>query len=130
MWKLNKEDEQYNKLYGPLKFKLKMMQLMMDNQKEIIEEIKQWNVDTRITLMEKHMSPLTKRWLDYRDEIRKLFESNPGLIKEDDFSLVSDFMDGCIKRDIIEEGKNLLATNDNFREKLLTSIKKLQDKLL
>ncbi len=130
VWFFKREDERYIKLYGPLKFKLKMMELMMNNQKEIIEEIKEWNINTKLDLMQKHMSPLGKRWLEYRDEIRNLFEQNPGLITDEDFKLISDFMDGCIKRDIIEDGKNLLATNDNFREKLLTSIKNLQDKLL
>lgn len=131
VWFFKKEDDRYIKLYGPLKFELKMMQLTVSNRDEILEDIKEWgDVNTRIDLMQKHMRPMTKKWLEHRDKIRKLFEDNPGLIKEEDFELASDFIDGCIKREITEEGQNHFAINENRISKLMDSIKNLQDKLL
>lgn len=131
VWKLNNNNEKYKKLYGPLKFNLLMMRLMVANREDVLEDIKKWgSVDLRIDMMRKHMSPLTKKWIEHRDNIRSLFETNPGLIKKDDFSLMSDFIDGCIKREITEEGQNSLALNENRTDKLLKAVKDLQNKLL
>ncbi len=114
-----------------MKFNLLMMKLIFDNQSEAQEEIKRWaSIEMQIDLTQKHVSPLTQTWINHRDEIRHLFKSNSGLIKKVDFKLVADFMDGCIKREIIEDGKNVLAINKNMRNKLLDAIKSLQDKLL
>lgn len=125
------DERRYEGLYGPLKFNLLMMKLLVENREDVLKDIQEWlNVETRIDLMQKHMSPLTERWIKHRDIIRELFEKNSGLIKKDDFELVSDFMDGCIKREIIEEGQNVLATNENRMNKILGSVKSLQDKLL
>lgn len=133
-WKLakkQKEYERYEKLYGPLKFNLMMMKLMVENKADILEDINKWgSVDMRNDLLMKHYSPLTIKWIEYRDIIRNLIEKNPGLIKEADIGLISDFMDGCIKKEIIEEGKNALATNPNRMNKLTEVVAKLQKKLL
>lgn len=132
-YKTRKEEEKkrYEKLYGPLKFNLLMMRLIVINKKEVLDDIKKWlNVEVQINLIEKHVSPLTKKWIKHRDNIKNLFEENPGLIKKDDFSSVSDFMDGCIKREIIEEGKNVLATDENRTNKILKVIEDFQNKLL
>jgi len=131
VWKLNKNDEKYQKLYGPLRFELLMMKLAVENREEVLKDIKEWlNVETQINLMQKHMSPLTKRWLSHRDKIRKLFEENAGFIKKRDFNLVSDFMDGCIKREIIEEGTIVLAVNETRTNRLLEAVAGLQERLL
>jgi len=131
VWKLNKNESRYQKLYGPLKFNLLMMKLIFENEKEVIDDIKKYfNVKNQGELMMKHLSPLAKRWLNHRDNIKDLFEKNPGLINKEDFDLMSNFIDGCIKREIIEEGKNILAVNKERTDKLLEAIKKLQNKLL
>ncbi len=129
-WRAN-ENNRREKLYGPLKLYFKMMELTTDNREEVLTDIKEWgSVDMRINLMSKHMSPLTHKWLSYRDIIRNLLEQNSGLIKDEDFILVSDFIDGCIKREIIEEGKNVLAVNESRTNKLLEAVKNFQKKLL
>ena len=131
-YKARREDEKrYEKLYGPLKFNLLMMRLLVINKKEVLDDIKKWlSIEVQIDLIEKHMSPLTQRWIKHRDNIKSLFEENPGLIKKNDFNLMSDFMDGCIKREIIEEGKNVLATDENRTNKLLKAVEDFQNKLL
>lgn len=131
VWRLNKSDERYRKLYGPLKFNLKMMKLMVENREEVQKDIEDWfDPGMRLNSMQKHMRPLTQKWIEYKDNIKTLFEENPGLIEKQDFDLVSDFMDGCIKREITEEGKNDFAENKNRTTKLLDAIKKLQEKML
>lgn len=126
-----KENERYENLYGPLKFQLLSMKLIVENKEEVLTEIKKWaSAEMRIDLMTKHLSPLTIKWLQYRDNVRRLLEGKPGLIKIDDFDLVKDFLDGCIKREIIEEGKNVLAVNENMMNKLLDAVENFQKKLL
>lgn len=128
---LNNKNHRYSKLYGPLKFNLLMMKLMVKNKEEILDDIKEWaSVEMRIDMMEKHLSPLTLRWIKHSDNIKVLFEENAGLIKKEDFNLMSDFMDGYVKREITEQGKNLLAVNENRTTKMLDAIKKFQDKLI
>ncbi|MEK7602427.1 MAG: hypothetical protein AAB472_02990 [Patescibacteria group bacterium] len=133
-WRLSdrtREDMRYEKLYGPLKFHLLVMKLLVENREEVSKDIEEWrNVEVRIDLMQKHMSPLTIKWIEHRDNIRSLFEQFPGFIKEQDFRLFTDFMDGCIKREVIEEGKNIMALNENRTNKLLDAIGSFQDKLL
>jgi len=131
VWRLNKNDDEHKKLYGPLKFNLLMMKILVDNREDILKDIKEWkSVEVRLDLMKKHMSPLTIKWIKHRDIIRNLFEENPGLIREEDFNLAAEFIDGCIKRDIIEDGKNELALKKQRTDKLLDAVKNLQDKLL
>jgi len=104
---------------------------MVSNREEVLGDIKEWlNVETRLDLMGRHASPLTEKWIKYKDNIRNLFEENSGLIKKGDFSMMSDFMDGCIKREITEEGKNVLATDENRTKKLLKAVENFQNKLL
>jgi hypothetical protein len=131
VWWLTDRSEKYKKLYGPLKFNLLMMQLLTNNKEEILEDVKQWaNEETQINLMQEHLSPLTLKWIKHSDNIRTLFEENSGLIKKDDFELVKDFMDGYVKREITEQGKNLMAIRESRTDKLLEAISNLQQKLL
>ncbi len=123
------EHLRYEKLYGPLRFNLSLMKLYSNNQAQVVEDIKQWgNVEVRIAMMQEHLNPLVLKWIECRDRIRELFENNSGLIKKSDLTLVDNFIDGCIKREITEDGKNVLAVNENMTEKLLTAVKSLQDK--
>jgi hypothetical protein len=127
-----REEARYEKLYGQLRLKFAMMKIMTENQQEVINDIKEWhsNVEVRIDLLPKHINPLVTKWIGYRDEIKNLFELNSGLIKKEDFSLVADFMDGCIKREITEDGKNFLAVNESRTNKLMDAVAMFQNKLL
>jgi hypothetical protein len=131
VWKLDDNNERYKKLYGPLKFHLLMMKLMVANKEDVYKDIKDWysSAELRVNMMQKHMTPLTKQWINHKDDIKKLFEENPGLVKKDDFGLMSDFMDGCVKREITEDGKNDFTENNRV-DKLLKAIENLQSKLL
>jgi hypothetical protein len=62
VWKLNNNNERYKKLYGPLKFHLLMMRLMVRNRDEVFNDIKEWlNVETRISLMHIVLGICSKR---------------------------------------------------------------------
>ncbi len=131
VWLLNRHSEKYQKLYGPLRFNLQMMKIITTNNEEVVADIKKWaNVETQIDLMTKHLPPLTEKWINHVTNVKTLFEQNSGLINKCDFDLMSDFMDGYVKREITEGGKNLMAIEDGRRGKLLDAIKNLQERLL
>jgi len=126
-----KVEEQYQKLYGPLRYQLLVMKILEENKKDLMEEIKNEydNPALRTESFRKDVNPLTVKWISCKNDIRKLFENYSGYIKKTDILLVKDFLDGCIKREITEEGKNQWMSEDRV-EKLLSAIKTLQDKLL
>lgn len=130
-WFLNRSQERYQQLYGPLKLNLLMMQIITENSEEIAKEIQETigNTDIRIESLSTHISPLTREWLVYRDTIKLLIEKNIGLVRHRDIALVKEFMDAHLKRKIIQEGQNSLATEERIT-KIIGVIKKLQDKLL
>jgi len=129
--KRKSEEERRQKLYGSLIFNLMLMDIITSNQQDLMEEIKSDlnDPEIRINAYRKDVRPLVVRWISCKDNIKKLFENYPGYIKKDDILLVRDFLDGCIKRDITENGKNRW-TNEERTEKLLSAIKALQDRLL
>lgn len=83
----------------------------------------------RIEEMQTHGRPLVSEWIKHKESIEKLFEEYPGQIKKADIGMVSDFLDGCIKRKITEDGQNWYTTEERTN-KLMTAIQALQDKLL
>jgi hypothetical protein len=131
VWLMTDRSEKYKKLYAPLRFHLMMMKLIVENREEVREDIQKWgDVATRINMIQVHMSPLTKKWIGHYEAIKELIEANAGLIKKKDFQLVSDFMDGFVKREITENGRNLLAERESRTSKLMDAVKALQDRLL
>ncbi len=130
VWFLSAENERYLKLYGPLKFNLEMMKLITQNRDDVITDIKKWeNPQNQIDLIKKHINPLVKKWIEHKDNVRNLFEKYPGLIRKKDFKKVSDFMDGCIKREITEDLQNFLALEEERVDKLLRIVTLLQEKI-
>jgi len=129
--KNKKEEERYQKLYGPLTHKLLVMKIIENNKKDLMEEIRKAfdSPDLRIEAYRNDLNPLTIKWIFYKDDIKKLFEDYSGYIKKTDILLVENFLDGCIKREITDEGKNKW-TNEERIEKLLSAIKALQNRLL
>jgi len=127
----NQNEEKYQKLYGPLVYHLLRMRLLTDNRKSLTEEIKETFNDPsyRIDELQKHGRPLVSKWIQYKEAIEKLLEEYPGYIRKEDLNLVSDFLDGCIKREITENGKNDYTTKERT-EKLLVAIQAIQKKLL
>jgi hypothetical protein len=128
---LDQDQERYEVLYGPLRFHLLMMKLIIENREEVSNEIKTEinNVEMRINSMSAHISPLTQKWLSHRDIIRSLLEGNPGYIKKHDFALFAEFLDAYLKREIIQEGQNSLSTEERIT-KIMDVVKQLQDRLL
>ena len=108
------------------------MKIITDNQQEVIEDIRKWHnsAEDRVNLFPTHVNPLVQKWFSYRDQIKNLFEDNSGLIKKEDFRLVSKFMVGCLKREITENGTNWLAVNETRTSILMDAVEKFQIKLL
>lgn len=129
--KRRSEEEKYQKLYGSLTYKLMLMDIFTSNQQDLVKDIKNELNDPniRIEAYKEDVNPLVVKWLSCKDDVKKLFENYPGYIKKADILLVKDFLDGCIKREITENGKNKW-TNKERTDKLLSAVKALQDRLL
>lgn len=127
----NKDEERFQKLYGPLTYHLLKMKLLTSNREQLTAEIMQQLSDAsqRIGEMQTHGRPLVLEWIKHKESIEKLFEQYPGQIKKRDLGLVGDFLDGCIKRKITEDGKNWYTTEERTN-KLMAAIHALQEKLL
>jgi len=129
--KNKKEEELYQKLYGPLIYNLLLMRLLTNNREQLTKEIREFFSDGQSRLEEliKRANPLVKRWIRHKENIEKLLMEYPGYIKKEDLKLVSDFFDGCIKREITEEGKNIYTTEERVNS-LLDTIEMMQKKFL
>ncbi|HEY4473605.1 hypothetical protein A3C20_02125 [Candidatus Kaiserbacteria bacterium RIFCSPHIGHO2_02_FULL_55_25] len=127
----NRNEERYQKLYGPLIYQLLKMRLLTSNREQLTAEIMQELRDPsqRIEEMQTHGRPLVLEWIKHKESIEKLFEEYPGQIKNEDIGLVGDFLDGCIKRKITEDGKNWYTTEERTN-KLMTAIQALQERFL
>ncbi len=127
----NRDEDRYQKLYGPLIYHLLKMKLLTSNREQLMREIKDELKDPthRLEEMQTHGRPLVAEWIQHKESIEKLFENYPGHIKRKDIGLVSDFLDGCIKRKISENGQNWYTTEERI-SKLMTAIKVLQEKLI
>lgn len=130
-WLAEKNKEEYETLYGPLRFHLLMMKIITKNNNEvsmqISKEIK--NVEMRLNSINTHINPLVMKWLEHRDIIRTLLQTNSGYIRKCDLDLIEEFLDACLKREIAQEGRNNLATDERI-DKIIDIVKKLQEKLL
>jgi uncharacterized protein YqhQ len=133
-WYLEKRRDnllRLEKLYGPLRFKLSLMRLYSENQAQVLEQIRQYGgAEYKTALMLEHVNPLVLKWIECRDDIRKLCETNSGLIRRSDYVLVDNFLDGCIKREITDDGTNILAEDEEMTEKLLSAVKDFQEKYI
>jgi len=127
----NKDEEKYQKLYGPLTYHLLCMRLLTNNRERLTEEIRETFNDatSRITEMQTHGRPLVGKWISHKEEIEQLLEKYPGYIKKEDLGLIGDFLDGCIKREITENGRNMYTTEERT-DKILDAIRAMQAKLL
>lgn len=127
----NRGEERYQKLYGPLTYHLLRMKLLTSNREQLTAEIMQELSDAsqRIEEMQTHGRPLVHEWIKHKESMEKLFEEYPGQIKRKDIALVGNFLDGCIKRKITEDGKNWYTTEERTN-KLMTAIQALQKELL
>jgi hypothetical protein len=127
----SKKNEQEIKLYGPLKFHLMMILLINKNKEDIIEsDIRESGagIETQNNLYKIHIVPLIKKlWLHF-DRIMGLFERYPGFIRREHFYLVKNFVDGYMKREIIEHGANSLTNNERL-DKLIDAVEALQKEM-
>lgn len=126
-----KEEERYEKLYGKMTYHLLYMKVISKNREDLTGEIVRVikDVDYKNQSLIKHINPLVLNWINHKDSLKKAIDDHPGYIKKEHIKLIEDFIDGLVKREIIEEGKNIYA-NEGRINKLLNAIKALQDNLL
>ena len=130
--KADREQKQFEKLYGTLTYHLLAMKVLTDNKDGLMEEIRteySGNIEMKNTALVTELKPLILRWHDHKDKLKEIIANNSGYLNKDHVQLVEDFLDGCLKREIADEGKNHRATEERM-DKLLTAVKALQDKLL
>ena len=131
----NRNEEQYRRLYGPVIYHLLMMKTLTSNREELTKEIvNTWrDIDMKNKELVKNLNPLITQWIGHKDSLELLFKDFSGYIRRKDLRLVEDFLDGCIKRNIITSengGTNFYATKEERINKLLEAIIKLQNKLI
>jgi hypothetical protein len=123
--KKREEKERYEKLYGPLKFYLLLMDASTKNKTELLEEIdkmfKKSNYKLDLSSLHKeNISPLIKKYWEYIEAIMDILKSNPECIKKEHFPLVKNFVDGYIKREIV--GKDTVKGNRFISEERMGKI--------
>lgn len=124
------EEVRYQKLYGPLRYKLLEMEVISMNRKDLMQEIaKELSAEQRIESIQKEIRPLVQKWISCKEEVGHLLESNAGYIKREHICLVKNFLDGCLKREITNDGKSHRTTKERV-DKLLVAISVLQRRLL
>lgn len=139
-----KKDEQYEKLYGPLRLYFTFID-SIDNHIVSVSRAGDKALNQRSlnqysgeTLSDefKIKNNLVDRWWMYIDKIKLLFETYPGFIKKDHFKQVEQFIDGYIAREYLGKSKSknidisLLNNLGQENKKLLNAIKKLKETIL
>lgn len=130
VWRKN--NERYEKLYGPLKYKLIAMRALTKNSDTLIQELRNKDSNKTIADQSKHVTPLYRKWHEYKDETRELLGKYPGYIKKEDLDVFSNFIDACIKRDIAENDnfESALSAEDNRTGKIMAVITQMQERFL
>jgi hypothetical protein len=115
-WRIKKEKE--NKLYKPIKFYLMLLENIDQNRNSLFEEMRKgtseikfensnaknnWQTETNQQLVDMGR-PNVDEMLNYIGEIKHLFESNPELIKDEDWDVIRKFFDGDLKRKMLIAG--------------------------
>lgn len=115
-WKDNKNRQ--SKLYKPVKFYLMLLENVDQNRKSLFEEMKKgtreinfensdaqnnWQNETnrQLSVMGK---PVVDEMLKHIENVKKLFESNPELIKDKHWKAIKKFFDGYLKRKMLIAG--------------------------
>lgn len=130
--KSEKEQKQFENLYGPLTFNLLVMRSLNINRDELLREISKEPVPEEPAV---HMGKysdvvvLVKRWNLHKNKLVDILERNAGYIKKDHITLIGNFLDGCVKRDITKDGQSARTTKERT-EKVLNAVEALQNELL
>lgn len=88
-----KKEEEYQKLYAPLKFYLSCFKSVIENKDKIISLS-----EKQILLTEHEIEniPTFKIQREYLKKIKEVLESNPGYIKKEHLALVQNFINAYI----------------------------------
>jgi len=127
-----KEQKQFEKLYGNLIYHLLSMKVLKINRMKLLDEISKEPVinDPNITLSKySEVNPLISKWHEHNNKLKEVIESNAGYIKKDHLKLIEDYLDGCVKREITDGGKSKRTTEERIN-KMLDAIEALQNELV
>jgi hypothetical protein len=130
--KVEKEQRQFEKLYGALTYHLLAMKVLKINRTELLDEIvKEPTPDDIKENIKRFMpvNPLILKWNEHKDKLMKILENNAGYLKKSHIKFVEDFLDGCVKRDITENGESIRVTPKRI-EKMIDAVRVLQDEIL
>ena len=107
--KRRREEEQYQKLYAPLRFYLLMMKSNKISRKELREKMKKRHQELKngssevLDRMNLRLQPkinlLTKEWWQYLEKIKELLETNSQYIKKEHLIIVYKFIRAYIIRE-------------------------------
>ncbi len=152
--KRKKEAERKEKLYGPLRFYLTLMKTNKITREKLREDMHRMfrevseNLDSRRRgeILMKHSSQFSReiatpaiiKWWSHAHKINNLLENFSGLIKEDDWPLVQDFVHGLFLRELVVGKEKYKDTTNLFTDKIiddgtnkfLDAVDKLQNKIL
>lgn len=130
--KKEREEKQYEKLYGSLTYNLLAMKVLKINRIELLDEISKEPTpnDTQMVLKQfSDVNPLIDKWNMHKEKLIGILEHNAGYIKKCHMKLIEDFLDGCVKRDITKGGTSHRTTKERV-EKMLDAVEALQKELL
>jgi|SRR3989344_6414793 len=130
--RIEREQKQFEKLYGPLIYQLLAIRVLNFNRKELLEEINKESIpDNADAILKKYsdINPINSEWRKRIFKLIDLFQENAGYIKKQHINLIENFLDACVKRDITKGGKSVRATKERI-EKIFDSIEALQKELL
>jgi len=152
--KKRKETERQEKLYGPLRFYLMVMKNNTTTREKLREDLRKNFKETHKNLDPKSAGeslikynqqfsteiagPAINEWWLHIDKVKCLLENFPGLIRKNDWPLIKDFISDLFLREMVvgkAKNKDLYnlftdETTDNATKQILSSIEKLQNKLL
>lgn len=132
--KAEREDDQNEYFYNPIKLQLIMLGSLSLNRKELMDESLKRRSGNEIISEDykKEVNSLIEKWWAHAGIIKTIIETQPGSIRKEHFKLVADFMDGWIKRDIIGTSinKGTVLTNKERMSKIFVAIEALKRELL
>lgn len=102
-WQKKKEaeKERYQKLYGPLKFYLRVIKITKPPFAGLfLEELQDYISKRKEEIVLLDQDNYYDRWLNLLEKITKVIEDNPGLIKKDHIFSFSVFLDHYIKQEM------------------------------
>ena len=122
----------HEKLYGDVIYNLLMIKTLNINRNELIDEInKEISPHDTETILRRFadINPINDQWRLHIERLKAEFEAKAGYIRKEHLTLVEDFLDSFVKREITKGGTSPRATKERI-QKIFNTLEKLQNELL